>query len=445
MAASFVSVQREEPFHQGIADASNVLQHDADLLFAIFAQLSDVESGSLKAALQVSTTWRAVGLRPDLCHWHECSHAKFVAFDGLARPALEGRAESIASLVESLRISALARPLHLNWTCEAVARLAVAKPRLVALDLTGCFVSDASAAAQMSACLPPTLECLIVSRAVNQPDAMLHQLLRGLEALPRLRELDLRGIFNERTLAGVRLLARGGNSGVNSAVDMARTLPALEVLAIGFNAHTPLGRREGSQYLAAQASRSPRLRCIGCSVEAASLKPIDVYCRECGGLIYADLHCYIAHAPQQKQIAYEIHTDTAPIAAAVEQIGGDPTRLFCARHCQGNLWLVDGGSPYVKHVLGRRFSVACGPASHRDASGPFAAGPFAAGTHTAFGLAIAVPAGSGRAPGSSPMDGSRPVPAPGDVWSTASGRWISTEESDAFLHSFVSSRAHTVC
>ena len=44
---------------------------------------------------------------------------------------------------------------------------------------------------------------------------------------------------------------------------------------------------------------------------------------------------------------------------------------------QGNLWLVDGGSEYVAHVLRRRFAIACGPAR---------------GVHP--GLAIAVPSGT---------------------------------------------------
>ena len=85
-------------------------------------------------------------------------------------------------------IDALADALP-RWSCLSVARLAVTKPRLITLDLTGCRVGEASAAAQMTTNLPETLEVLTVSGGINQPDAMLYSLLAGVEALPRLREV----------------------------------------------------------------------------------------------------------------------------------------------------------------------------------------------------------------------------------------------------------------
>ena len=35
--------------------------------------------------------------------------------------------------------------------------------------------------------------------------------------------------------------------------------------------------------------------------------------------------------------------------------------LWCARSCQGQLWLVDHGSGHVRRVLGRKYAIACGP------------------------------------------------------------------------------------
>ena len=146
-----------------------------DLLFAIFGSL---DLHALASVLHVSRAWRASALRPDLCHWRSCSEATFLALE----PARESYREVLSMLY--LRLSGT----HTPWSCAAVARLAASKPRLQSLDLTNVCVSDVKAAADMSACLPATLECLTVAGGINQPDAMLRQLVDGLEALPRLRQ-----------------------------------------------------------------------------------------------------------------------------------------------------------------------------------------------------------------------------------------------------------------
>ena len=85
------------------------------------------------------------------------------------------------------------------------------------------------------------------------------------------RCLDLRGILDERTLAGLRLLDR--TQGGHAATSLAVSLPALETLSVGFPLHSVLGAREGEQFLTAQAALAPRLRHVGCrvSAEAASV------------------------------------------------------------------------------------------------------------------------------------------------------------------------------
>ena len=78
-------------------------------------------------------------------------------------------------------------------------------------------------------------------------------------------------------------------------------------------------------------------------------------------MLYERLDAYVVHPPQQQHISYEIHTDEPPLAAAVAADGTDDSRLWCARSCQGQLWLVDHGSGFVRHVLGRKYAIACGP------------------------------------------------------------------------------------
>ena len=185
-------------------------------------------------------------------------------------------------------------------------------------------------------------------------------------------QLDLRGIFTERTLAALRLLLRTSSP----PVELVRSLPSLERLAVGFHTFSGVGAREGAEYLAAQCVHAPRLRCIGCTYAASSLVSLDVYCRICRSQLYRALDAYVVHAPQQRHISYELHTDVPPLPGAVAALSGDPSRLHCARNCQGDRWLVDGGSGFVRHVLGRRYAIACG-------SG-----------HGNLGLSIAVRAGA---------------------------------------------------
>ena len=163
-------------------------------------RLRTQERHTLRAVLQTNHAWRAAALRPDLPFWARCDPASFLA---LAPP----RGQS--------------HPCEHRWTCEAVARLVAAKPRLQALDLSACSVSSAAAVARMIRALPPTLHTLALVQPCAQPDATLHALLQGLSALPQLRRLDLRGVLTERTLAGVRLLGRAeGKTAASLAVRM---------------------------------------------------------------------------------------------------------------------------------------------------------------------------------------------------------------------------------
>jgi len=76
------------------------------------------------------------------------------------------------------------------------------------------------------------------------------------------------------------------------------------------------------------------------------------------------------HPPQQPHITYEIHTDELPVHRALRAMprdvivpgasGIDDTCLQCVNDCQPGLWIVDGGSPYVRHVMRRKYSIACG-------------------------------------------------------------------------------------
>ena len=250
---------------------------ESDLLFIIFTFVCETPASqtgqtqlwmarqvwmarrSLRAVLQTCKCWRAAALRADLPFWGVCNEGKFKA---LAPPSS-------------------AECQH-EWTCEAVALLLAAKPRIGALDLSACSVSSAAAALTVSQRLPSTLHTLAVAQRVSQPDAMLQALLRGLAALPQLRRLDLRGILDERTLAGVRLL---GKAEGKAAASLAVRMPALEAYSVGFHLHSAVARREGAQLLRAQEALAPRLRYIGALVAVETphggLGPVDVCCRGC--------------------------------------------------------------------------------------------------------------------------------------------------------------------
>jgi hypothetical protein len=121
----------------------------------------------------------------------------------------------------------------------------------------------------------------------------------------------------------------------------------------------------GRPFLVEQCEQAPLLRAISClpAIGTADLVPIDVHCGVCQRCLYAGLDSYVVHPPQQGHIAYELYTDVEPIAPATKPNEDDPTRIECAGRCQTGLWVIDGGSGIVHHVLNRRFAIACGPAT----------------------------------------------------------------------------------
>ena len=140
---------------------------------------------------------------------------------------------------------------------------------------------------------------------------------------------------------------------------LALQLPLLERLAVGFHSWSAFGIRDGAHYLKSQCAAAPRLRTIGCLTPASDLVPIDVHCGVCGTCIYSHLTEYVVHPPQQPHISYELYTDAAPLAASVRGYDGwDQQRLTCVNQCQGALWLVDGDSGYVHHVLDKKYAIA---------------------------------------------------------------------------------------
>lgn len=129
------------------------------------------------------------------------------------------------------------------------------------------------------------------------------------------------------------------------------------------NPSRSLGLCAGRPFLETQCEQAPRLRAISCvpQIGASELDPIDVTCGVCGRCLFTNLADYVVHVPQQPHIAYEIHTNVEPNTQATHANEPDATRIECAGRCQPGLWLIDAGSGWVHHVLGRRFAVACGP------------------------------------------------------------------------------------
>jgi hypothetical protein len=205
-----------------------------DLVFLIVAH---AEFQSLATIARICKSWRAAALRTDLPHWSECDESRFLA----------------------LQRSNLRR-----YSSEALIRVLRSKPRISALDLTNLSASDGSSLLRMSAMLPATLHTLAVrppEGRIEHPDAFLDALLARIEELPLLRSLDLTGILTERSLAGLRLQQRRraktaamreddltqGSPNV-ARLSFARALPRLEVLALGFDCFSAIGRREGLEY-----------------------------------------------------------------------------------------------------------------------------------------------------------------------------------------------------
>lgn len=344
----------------GEVAASSVVLGDADLLFLIASLLDDSTSVdrivplSIRALTLTSSVWRAVVLRADLPLWRHCDSSHFRMLE-----PHDGQRVSLYALIRQLSLSDVDR-----WTSDAVLRLLHAKPLLQSLDLTQCAIASRDAADRLIAALPMTLHTFVTGAAVHHPDAMLHAVLKGerLAQLPHLTSLDISGVCTERTLAGLRMLARQSAGG--QAVDaLAPSLPALECLSVGFHTFTALGVREGAQFLIAAYERSPRLCRLGCALAAKSMPTaIDVACAVCGGCLWRALREYAVHPPQQPHITYELHTSQPPVACTVRAMDNDETRLQCVRDCQPGLWIIDVGSGHVQHVVERKYAVACGDA-----------------------------------------------------------------------------------
>lgn len=289
------------------ADAIDVVLHDPDLLFRVFELIDhpsllkfalrhDANLDTLRCVLVTSHTWRAAALRPDLLHWSTANMAAFLAVDSLS-----ARRTWTGGVLASLGAMSIQASLT-RWDCSTVSKLLACK-RVHTLSLDHVRVAGASAAAQLAAALPSTsLHTLILSTSAQQPDVMLHALLERLESLPQLHTLDIRGVLTERTFAGVRLLQLRDPGG---SIQLVRTLPSLERLAVGFHTFTAIGIREGQSYLSEQMSRAraPRLQSVGCMFGVDRLVPIDIHCRLCQTQLYCRLTRYLVHPPQQPHIS----------------------------------------------------------------------------------------------------------------------------------------------
>lgn len=266
---------------------------------------------SIGAITKTCHVWREPALRPECPHWSTCDQANFL------------------SLGPSQLLS-LGSPTR--WNADSVSRLLAAKPQLVSLDLTRVRVLSAAdlhhLASQLQRC--SALQTFRLSHCVTGTSvgdaAVLDSLLSAIESLPLLRVLDVGRILSDDILLqrrrnierkqraqsqssllravldalpsfgapSPRAHEQGVAHGPGDAPSVAhqtfvRTLPALEVLSVGLNLFTPIGRRDGRLYVLEQLAKSPSLRRIGCQVAAALCVPIDLHCRLCGAAIYRNL------------------------------------------------------------------------------------------------------------------------------------------------------------
>ena len=409
---------------------SETVLSDPDLVFLIVSFLPARDGprallGVLRAAKQL----RAVALRPDLPHWRACNLQTFQDLEP-DLGTLAARFFRMASLVDGRQ----------RFDCSAALRVLATKPCLTSLDLSGLKIPSQGAVSQLLEALPASLRTLAIRSDCPQPDAALGAIRRSprLGELPNLCRLDLRGILTERTLAGLRLI-RGAVSYLPQHLGekpegLARPLPNLEYLAVGFHTYTRIGHEEGLRYLKDQLDHSPRLQAISCSplIGVDTLGPVDVHCGVCQRRLYANLSNYIVHPPQQPHISYELHTDEPPLsdavtpyseasawasAAAADQ---DDTRLRCRGICHGRLWVIDAGSGYVHHILGRGYSVACGPSrgghpalcvAVRSRGAPSTGAGSGTGSGAGAGSSTSSGSGHGPAQGSSPPMTSTAPPA----------------------------------
>lgn len=342
------------------ADAQQQVLSDPDLLFQILSNLSEIEH--LRPVLRASHALRSAALRPDLHLWRECNSDSFAALE----PQDASAPKTLGKLIQ------LILGTSSRWSIESVLKLLSAKRHVVALDLSMARVPSQEACSAVLAALPTSLRVLAVGSDCSQPDAMLNAIRKcpRLGTLPNLQALDLRGVLTDRTLSGMRLLMRkerrtdaeGGGAGSQGVARLARVLPELRALAVGFHTYTQLGQAEGTSYLRAQCAMAPRLGAVSCmlSLGVTDLGPLDVHCAVCRRRIFSNLTDYLVHPAQQPHITYELHTDSPPIGSAVSGLDDDETRLACVGRCQPSLWIVDGGSGHVHHVLNRKYGVACG-------------------------------------------------------------------------------------
>jgi hypothetical protein len=319
---------------------------DPDLLHCVILHFTSLES--IRCFFTTSKAFRAAALHQSLTSWTVLNQLNFAT--------LETREAERSTF-------------NLHNIKAALA----AKPQVTLLDLAHCHVGGAGALEDMLSVLPSALESLSVTSDCNQPDLMLTTLRSTprVRELPRLMTMDLRGVLTLRTLAGLRMLRmrrdlddKGSQPPPRPLEQtIALPLPHLERLAVGFHLFHLVGAREGTAYLNAQLAVAPKLCSVGCGIAADFLRAIDVRCGVCRRVLYAKLRAYVVHPPQQRHITYELHTDQQPIRTAVKELDGDPTRLQCIHGCHDDagLWLVDGGSGHVAHLLGKPFAIACGP------------------------------------------------------------------------------------
>jgi len=235
------------------SDPLDAVLSDPDLLFHIMCKLPDV--AFLRPLFGVSKNVRAAALRPDLPLWWSCDEAAFCALeDGetfSAGVVLSYLPKIISSMIMENRPSR-------RWDCNSVLSLLQAKPRLTALDLSGCKLPSQEAFAEVLQALPGSLTSLSISHHCSQPDAALATMCRNkLNSLSNLAALDLRGILTERSLAGLGLLGRLGRADPGGGSSLAIPLPALQKLSVGFHTFTPFGHRFGTLSSRQPASNRP--------------------------------------------------------------------------------------------------------------------------------------------------------------------------------------------
>ena len=255
----------------GASHAIDCVLSDPDLLFQIASSCSDLVQ--LKPWFGTCRATRAAALRADLPLWTSCDQLSFIALEG---PSTLGRLISRIAGAPLDPFSAVSTLFNTElcsqrWHCNSVLLLLRAKPRLLSLDLSGCKIASHQGLVQVLEALPNSLTSLSIASNCPQPDAALAAIQscrERLSALPSLTALDLRGVFTERSLVGLRLLGRllerartgassgaGTHSGASTTSSFILVLPHLQKLAVGFHTFSNFGQKFGES-----ASRHARLR-----------------------------------------------------------------------------------------------------------------------------------------------------------------------------------------